>query len=46
MKGRYQAPFAEQGSHAIDAEIARRLLRIALDQGGDYADLFGERTTE
>jgi TldD protein len=42
MNGRYQAPFAEHGSHAIDANIADRLLRIALDKGGDYADLFFE----
>ncbi|MGB8222706.1 MAG: metallopeptidase TldD-related protein [Polyangiales bacterium] len=42
MTGRYQAPFAERGSHAIDANIADRLLRIALDKGGDYADLFFE----
>ena len=42
MRGRYNAPFAEQGSHAIDADIANRLLRIALEQGGDYADLFFE----
>ena len=42
MTGRYQAPFADQGSHAIDADLAHRLLRIALGQGGDYADLFFE----
>ncbi len=42
MQGRYQAPFAESGSHAIDSDIAGRLLRIALDTGGDYADLFFE----
>ncbi len=42
MTARYHAPFAEQGSHAIDADIANRLLKIALVKGGDYADLFFE----
>lgn len=42
MTGRYYAPFAERGSHAIDADIADRLLRIALERGGEYADLFFE----
>lgn len=42
MTGRYHAPFAERGSHAIDADIANRLLRVAMEQGGDYADLFFE----
>ncbi len=42
MTGRYHAPFAPQGSHAIDADIANRLLRVAMEQGGDYADLFFE----
>ena len=42
MTGRYHAPFAEHGSHPVDAEIADRLLRIALEKGGDYADLFFE----
>jgi TldD protein len=42
MTGRYYAPFAERGSHAIDADIAERLLRIALEKGGEYADLFFE----
>ncbi|UCH30404.1 MAG: metalloprotease TldD, partial [Myxococcales bacterium] len=42
MTGRYHAPFAERGSHAIDADVANRLLRISLEQGGDYADLFFE----
>jgi TldD protein len=42
MAGRYHAPFAEQGSHAVDADIANRLLTIALAKGGDYADLFFE----
>jgi TldD protein len=38
----YKAPFASGGSNAIDAQIAERLLAIALSQGGDYADLFFE----
>ncbi|MGB5265703.1 MAG: DNA gyrase modulator, partial [Polyangiales bacterium] len=42
MIARYHAPFAEQGSHSIDADIANRLLKIALSKGGDYADLFFE----
>lgn len=42
MTGRYHAPFAERGSHPIDASLAERLLRVALDKGGDYADLFFE----
>jgi TldD protein len=42
MTGRYHAPFAAQGSHTVDADIADRLLRIALEKGGDYADLFFE----
>ena len=42
MTGRYHAPFAEHGSHTVDSHIADRLLRIALEKGGDYADLFFE----
>ncbi|MDH4281153.1 MAG: metallopeptidase TldD-related protein [Myxococcales bacterium] len=42
MTNRYHAPFAEGGSHPMDADLADRLLRIALDKGGDYADLFFE----
>ena len=42
MTGRYHAPFREGGSHAIDEDVAQRLLRVALEQGGDYADLFFE----
>lgn len=38
----YRAPFAPGQSHPIDQEIARKLLEIALGQGGDYADLFFE----
>lgn len=37
-----RAPFAPGGSNAIDAQIANRLLGIALDAGGDYADLYFE----
>jgi TldD protein len=36
------APFAEGGPTEIDAALARRLLELALGQGGDYADLFFE----
>ena len=42
MTGRYYAPFGQGGSHAIDEDIAHRLLRVALERGGDYADLFFE----
>jgi len=42
MIARYNAPFAEQGSHTIDSDVANRLLKIALGKGGDYADLFFE----
>ena len=38
----YRAPFGPDGSRAIDAVIARRLLTAALRDGGDYADLFFE----
>src|SRR5215471_12399220 len=37
-----KAPFAPGGAAAIDAALADRLLAIALDRGGDYADLFFE----
>src|SRR4051812_31347432 len=36
------APFAEGAPSEIDAQLARRLLELALGQGGDYADLFFE----
>lgn len=39
---RYRAPFSASGATPIDATIARRLLSLALEQGGDYADLFYE----
>jgi|SRR5688572_10014437 TldD protein len=37
-----RSPFAPGGAQAIDAEICRKLLSVALSQGGDYADLFFE----
>jgi len=37
-----RAPFAPGGPNEIDAQIARRLLGIALQAGGDYADLYFE----
>jgi TldD protein len=36
------APFAAGGPTEIDAALARRLLELALSQGGDYADLYFE----
>ena len=39
---RYTAPFSPDGPNAIDATLARRLLTVALERGGDYADLFFE----
>jgi TldD protein len=39
---RYSAPFAPDGPAAVDAQIAGRLLSVALSKGGDYADLFYE----
>ncbi|MBX3248768.1 MAG: metalloprotease TldD [Myxococcales bacterium] len=42
MTSRYQAPFAETGPTPIDAELSRKLLDVALQRGGDYADLFFE----
>ncbi len=39
---RYRAPFVGGGSTPIDPQIADRLLRVALERGGDYADLFFE----
>ena len=38
----YKAPFAVGGPNAIDVQLAERLLAIALEKGGDYADLFFE----
>jgi len=37
-----RAPFAAGGPTEIDGKLAERLLRTALDQGGDYADLYFE----
>lgn len=37
----YRAPFAH-GSTAVDAATCERLLSVALESGGDYADLFFE----
>ena len=38
----YQAPFAPDGSSPIDAKICEQILQVALENGGDYADLFFE----
>ncbi len=38
----YKAPFALGGASEIDAQLAAKLLEIALSRGGDYADLFFE----
>jgi TldD protein len=37
-----RAPFSPGGGSAIDAQQANRLLAIALEGGGDYADLYFE----
>ncbi len=37
-----RAPFSAGGSNAIDAALANRLLGLALESGGDYADLYFE----
>jgi TldD protein len=37
-----RAPFSPGGGRAIDAQLANRLLGIALEAGGDYADLYFE----
>ncbi|HWO18345.1 MAG TPA: metallopeptidase TldD-related protein [Kofleriaceae bacterium] len=37
-----RAPFSAGGANAIDAQIANRLLALALEAGGDYADLYFE----
>jgi TldD protein len=39
---RYRAPFGPGGSAGIDPVVCQRLLSIALENGGDYADLFFE----
>jgi TldD protein len=38
----YRAPFAPGQPFEVDQDTCRRLLAVALDQGGDYADLFFE----
>src|SRR5215510_14343105 len=37
-----RAPFSASGASAIDAQLANRLLGLALEAGGDYADLYFE----
>src|SRR5262245_15248800 len=37
-----RAPFAPGGANAIDAQLANRLLALALEAGGDYADIYFE----
>src|SRR5215470_1042477 len=37
-----RAPFSPGGASAIDAQLANRLLALALEAGGDYADLYFE----
>lgn len=38
----YRAPFGPTGEHPVDKALCRRLLDIALGNGGEYADLFFE----
>src|SRR5262245_39827000 len=37
-----RAPFSSGGATAIDAQLANRLLGLALEAGGDYADIYFE----
>src|SRR3954468_5741963 len=37
-----RAPFSSGGASAIDAQLANRLLAIALEAGGEYADIYFE----
>jgi TldD protein len=37
-----RAPFSPGGASAVDAALANRLLALALEAGGDYADLYFE----
>ncbi|MBA3394151.1 MAG: metalloprotease TldD [Deltaproteobacteria bacterium] len=37
-----RAPFSAGGTNVIDAQLANRLLSLALDAGGDYADIYFE----
>ncbi|MBM4363214.1 MAG: metalloprotease TldD, partial [Deltaproteobacteria bacterium] len=39
---RYRAPFAPGGSSAVEPALCERLLAVALERGGDHADLFFE----
>jgi TldD protein len=38
----HRAPFGPRGENPVDEALCRRLLDIALENGGDYADLFFE----
>jgi TldD protein len=38
----YRAPFAPGGSAEVDTDLCRKLLGLALEGGGDHADLFFE----
>jgi TldD protein len=38
----FRAPFAPGGPNAVDPDLCRKLLEIALSRGGDFADLFFE----
>src|SRR5688572_22854379 len=37
-----RAPFSAGGASAIDAQLANKLLGLALESGGDYADIYFE----
>jgi TldD protein len=37
-----RAPFSAGGANAIDANLANKLLGLALESGGDYADIYFE----
>src|SRR5712675_1067365 len=37
-----RAPFSAGGASSVDAQLAHRLLALALEAGGDYADLYFE----
>jgi TldD protein len=38
----YKAPFGPGGASEVDAQLAEKLLAVALSRGADYADLFFE----
>jgi TldD protein len=38
----YKAPFGPGGASEIDAQLAEKLLTVALSRGADYADIFFE----